>query len=73
MNRYSPLFAIFGVLAIAAGVFIHTAASSAAPACQTLEPFTDQACLDCHTDQGRLMALAVEEEEVHEALSSGPG
>lgn len=40
---------------------------------RTLEPFTDQACLDCHTDQERLMAPAVEEEAVHESLSSGPG
>lgn len=36
------------------------------------EPFTDQACLDCHTDEDRLVALAVEEESP-EALSSGPG
>ena len=36
------------------------------------EPFTDQACLDCHSDEDRLMALAVEEESP-EALSSGPG
>ena len=38
------------------------------------EPFTDQACLDCHTDQARLTELAVvEEEEPEESLSSGPG
>jgi hypothetical protein len=38
------------------------------------EPFTDQACLDCHSDQARLMELAVvEEEEPEAALSSGPG
>ncbi len=35
--------------------------------------FTDQACLDCHTDKARLQELAVEEEEVSESLSSGPG
>ena len=34
--------------------------------------FTDQACLDCHTDQERLVELAVEEEVV-EAPSEGPG
>ncbi len=38
------------------------------------EPFTDQACLDCHTDQARLTELAVvEQEDEKEALSSGPG
>lgn len=34
--------------------------------------FTDQACLDCHTDRARLQELAVEPEET-ESLSSGPG
>jgi hypothetical protein len=37
-----------------------------------LKPFTDQACLDCHTDQEALVALAVED-ETPEVLSSGPG
>lgn len=72
MKRYSPLFAVFGLILIAAGVFVHAVAGSAAPACQTLEPFTDQACLDCHTDQERLVTLAVEDAEP-ESLSSGPG
>ncbi len=36
-----------------------------------VEPFTEQVCLDCHTDQERLTALAVEEEKV--SLSEGPG
>lgn len=35
--------------------------------------FTDQACLDCHTDQARLQELAVEEEDEGESLSEGPG
>ncbi|MBN1966156.1 MAG: hypothetical protein JW910_16020 [Anaerolineae bacterium] len=35
--------------------------------------FTDQACLNCHTNQDILKALAVEEEETGESLSSGPG
>lgn len=34
--------------------------------------FTDQACLDCHTDEVRLQELAVEEEDT-ESLSEGPG
>jgi hypothetical protein len=37
-----------------------------------LAPFTDQACLDCHTDQETLVLLAMEQ-EAPEALSSGPG
>jgi len=36
-----------------------------------VEPFTEQVCLDCHTDQERLTALAVEKEKV--SLSEGPG
>lgn len=38
-----------------------------------LVEFTDQACLDCHTDEGRLKELAVEEEDIGESLSEGPG
>jgi hypothetical protein len=38
----------------------------------TAEPFVDVACLDCHTDQARLMELAVEVEKA-ETLSEGPG
>lgn len=34
--------------------------------------FTDQACLDCHTDKARLQELAVEDEPTEE-LSEGPG
>lgn len=34
--------------------------------------FTDQACLDCHTDEARLQELAVEDEPTEE-LSEGPG
>lgn len=35
--------------------------------------FTDQECLDCHTDEALLQELAVEEENAAEELSSGPG
>jgi mono/diheme cytochrome c family protein len=34
--------------------------------------FTDQACLDCHTDEARLQELAVDEGPA-ESLSEGPG
>jgi hypothetical protein len=37
-----------------------------------LEPFTDQTCLDCHTNQEQLVALA-KPIEVTETLSEGPG
>ena len=33
----------------------------------------DIACLNCHTDQERLMELAVPKEDTGEKLSSGPG
>lgn len=36
------------------------------------QPFTDQACLDCHTDDTRLQTLAVAK-EVAETPSEGPG
>jgi len=40
----------------------------------TLQPFTDTACLDCHTNREQLEALAIpEEDSEHESLSSGPG
>lgn len=38
----------------------------------TVEPFTDTECLDCHTDQEKLIELALPEEE-EDSLSSGPG
>jgi ABC-type transport system substrate-binding protein len=48
--------------------------ADAGTAVATLEPFTDTACLDCHTNQERLESLAIPEEDSdHEALSSGPG
>ena len=37
-----------------------------------LEPFTDTACLECHTDQQKLTELAVPDEP-KESLSEGPG
>jgi len=39
----------------------------------SVPPFTDMACLDCHTDQPALVELALPEEEAESALSSGPG
>ncbi len=37
-----------------------------------LAPFTDQACLECHTDEQQLKALAVDDTPV-KAESEGPG
>lgn len=37
-----------------------------------LDPFTDQPCLDCHTDQEQLVQLA-KPIEATESLSEGPG
>lgn len=40
---------------------------------QSVEPFTDFECQSCHQNQEQLVELAVEEENVAESLSSGPG
>lgn len=37
-----------------------------------LKPFTDTACLECHTDQAKLTELA-KPVEAKESLSEGPG
>ncbi len=37
-----------------------------------VEPFTDQACLDCHTNEEQLTLLALPDEPT-ETLSEGPG
>jgi hypothetical protein len=39
------------------------------------EPFTDTACLDCHTDRAQLEELtaSMADEPEEDALSSGPG
>lgn len=39
----------------------------------TVPPFTDYDCLSCHANEAQLTELAVEEEDVAESLSSGPG
>ncbi len=46
----------------------------AAPAhVEDAEPVSDQNCVDCHTSEETLKAVAVEEDEGHEALSEGEG
>ena len=50
---------------------VRTVAQAATPTLH-LEPFVDQACLDCHTDQPTLLELAIPDDPV-EAPSEGPG
>jgi hypothetical protein len=51
---------------------VETVADASSTAGITPVEFTDTVCLDCHTNQDILKALAVEDEEP-ESLSSGPG
>ncbi|MCB9452225.1 MAG: hypothetical protein H6672_12350 [Anaerolineaceae bacterium] len=65
-----------GAILVSAGVglllFPTTGVVSGSPS-QDIPPFTDYACLDCHTDEARLKEFAAEPEEPEESLSSGPG
>jgi hypothetical protein len=45
----------------------------AAPPRQEAEVVDDQTCVDCHTNEETLKAVAAQEEEGGEALSSGEG
>lgn len=75
--RYLPqtLFACGAALLLAgAGLLTHPSPGvTFAEDMAEIEPFTDVACLECHTDQARLDELAVVEEAPEEPLSSGPG
>ena len=44
-----------------------------APTHDDPEPVSDQSCVDCHTDEEMLQAVAEEEGGEHEALSEGEG
>lgn len=77
--RHSLFFLIVGLVLIGAGILTQMGgvvhASSSQPDEQqtpVVPPFTDIACLECHTNQETLQTLAVEEEVV-ESLSEGPG
>jgi hypothetical protein len=50
---------------------VQVVAQAATPTLR-LEPFVDQACLDCHTDQAALLELAIPDDPV-ESHSEGPG
>ncbi|MBK8026712.1 MAG: hypothetical protein IPK19_36345 [Chloroflexi bacterium] len=58
-----------GIACIALGAL---AQGLTAPPLPTLEPFTDTACLECHTDEAKLRELA-QEDAPAEAESEGPG
>jgi hypothetical protein len=44
-----------------------------APTHEEADPVSDQSCVDCHTDEEMLKAVAAEERGEHEALSEGEG
>ena len=69
---------IAGALFTATGVLLLAFATpgiASGTAAEQVEPFSDFACLECHTDRQRLTELAPAEAEDEEAesLSSGPG
>lgn len=77
--RHSLFFLIIGIVLISAGIFTqmvsvvsaHSSQQEAEPS-PVVPPFTDTACLECHTNQETLKTLAVEEVVV-ESISEGPG
>lgn len=74
IGTFSLLFGVF-LTVVGAALVLLPGTTSADPMAQR-EPFSDTACLDCHTDQQRLEEITSENEadEPEEAsLSSGPG
>ncbi|MBL8131528.1 MAG: hypothetical protein JNL42_06695 [Anaerolineae bacterium] len=69
LKLLSRASAIIGVACIALGAL---AQGLTTPPVPTLEPFTDTACLDCHTNEAKLRELA-QEDAPAEAESEGPG
>jgi len=77
--RHSLFFLIIGIVLIGAGIFTqmvgvvsaHSPQKAVEPS-PVVPPFTDTACLECHTNQETLKTLAVEEVVV-ESISEGPG
>lgn len=50
-----------------------TAANVVDVVMESVPPFTDTACLDCHSDQPAMVELAQPKDSGHGELSSGPG
>ncbi|MCU0479934.1 MAG: hypothetical protein MUE54_01825 [Anaerolineae bacterium] len=77
--RNSLFFLIVGFVLIGAGLLTQVmgVAHASPPKVQqqptpVVPPFTDIACLECHTNQEALQTLAVEKEVV-DSHSEGPG
>lgn len=86
--RASLLFFVMGVSLIVAGIFTQVmgvayastfaddngvrASQNPPQPTPVVRPFTDTACLECHTDQDAMKLLAVEREP-DESHSEGPG
>ncbi len=68
LKRYVPIVAVVTLMATAGIAAAYEAYLTASPAAQP----DDDHCINCHTSEALLQALAVEE-EAGEALSEGPG
>ena len=74
IGTLSLFFGVF--LTIVGAALVYLPGTTSAGPMEQREPFSDTACLDCHTDQQRLEEITSENEadEPEEAsLSSGPG
>lgn len=72
VQRAAGALAALGLALVGAGFMTLAAGPALSSPLGQMEPFSDQACLNCHTDEERLQTLAVAEEK-SESLSSGPG
>jgi hypothetical protein len=64
---------IYGLVLVTGMGFLAVGVMASSDPRPEAKPFTDQACLDCHTDQAKLQELAVVVEEVEAPPSEGPG
>lgn len=77
--RHSIFFFVIGIALIGAGIMTQMVGiaranppEKVAQPNQVVPPFTDTACLECHTNREQLQVLAVEE-VVAESHNEGPG
>lgn len=77
--RYSLFLMVLGISLISAGLMTQVSGvvranpvSGGNDRQPVVPPFTDTACLECHTNREQLQLLAVEKEVV-ESHSEGPG
>ena len=71
-KRLGGILLTLGISFVGAGIALWATPSMAESPPTQPEPFTDTACLTCHTDEALLKELAVPAVDT-EALSSGPG